>query len=224
MSNDTSIEGFNRIVHGSRLIDPEDLNSEMTKYSVLSKIYEITRSKITTNLLLEGKPNFTVIDAEPQENEVYYATALLCLHPLEVIFHNVKSLTDVKVTRNYKLEIGDLLMFYGINFDKIFLEDNTPAHLNRHYKIIRYAVKEKVPNGTGSNKYKASITFSDTYELEIFADSEKEAREIALKTKFYDWDHIFNIDKDKYEDYVVQEIRHSSWLPQEIQIERSKND
>lgn len=208
-----------RIVHISDIIDLRLLDQNTTKLAVLDTIYETTKSKIGTNSILEGKSNFAVINSEPQKNDQYFAVALIPLHKIQVNFSGLQKVEHFnKGTRVFYLKPGDLLIYSNTDYENILTDDGGDAYQHYHFRIVKYAIREKLPYGSGPNKYKASITFSDTYELEIFANNEKEALELSKEIPFYDWDHLYDIDNDKYKDYLTQPIRHSVWLPEKIII------
>jgi hypothetical protein len=218
--NDSMIENFKRILIFPNFVDLKEFSNETTKLSVLQSIYTITRSKMTTSLFWNGKPNFTVIDSEPNKDDKNFVTALVALHPIHVIFNKDEDFEYINNKSDFDLHPGDLMLFVNIEYEKVLSEHQTPAYLGYHFRLIKYRLKEKVQNGNGQYKYKASIVFSDKYEIEVFANDEKEAHEVAAKIPFYDWDHIFDVDRNRINEYNVQESRHSVWLPEQIIVKK----
>jgi hypothetical protein len=219
--NDFMIENFKRFLLLPNFIDIDNFSNESTKVVTLQKIYEVTRSKTSTSLVLEGKPDFTIIDAEPQKDDKDFVTTIMALHPIQLNFRDDFKVNLPEHKTCINLNPGDLAIFVGLEYENILLQENhSIAHMTYHFHLFKYRLKKKQPNGTGMYKYKASIVFSDKYEVEIFADNEQEAYQIALQTPLYDWDHIFEIDKDKADEYIVQQSRHSLWLPEQILVKK----
>lgn len=211
---------FKRVILVPDLIDIKQLNHETTKINTLRSMYEITRSKLTTPTILDDKPNFTVIDSEPGKDDKNFAVALIALHPIQVIFDKDDSVGNLKDNPCFDLNQGDLLIFVNLEYKTVLSKHGGTAHFGYHFRTVRYRLKEKTINGNGKNKYKASIVLSDKYEIDVFADSETEAHAIATRTSLYDWDHVYDIDKKRLDNYMVHHSRHSVWLPANITIKR----
>ena len=203
------IENFKRMVLISDVIDVKGLNQNLSKMPILARIFEMTRSKISTSLDIDGKPNFIVVDCEPNQNDKMFVTTLIPYCNIELVVED----------ETFFLKPGDMFCSIGIDYKKISTIENEQAYEGMHFFILKYAIKEKVPHGNGPNKYKASIIFSDKYEIELFANSKEEAQRLASDIPMYDWDHVWNIDKTRNDEYRVQLTRHSLWLPKNIQVE-----
>lgn len=193
-------------------------NGLHTKAAFYQNIFEIMSSKIGTNLLLEGKPSLTVCNYEPDNDDEYFATAVVPIKPIEITFKGIPGIENYEQDRISELNPGDILGFVGIKYESIIRPDGSDAVLSQDFLLIKFAMKERTLHGDGIKKYKASITFSDTYEVEVMANNEEEARKFAANVPFYDWDHIFNVEKDLLPEYFAQPLRYSLWLPSDIKI------
>jgi hypothetical protein len=193
------------------VIDVNRLGHESKRISIFKEIFEITRSKLTTELKFADKTNFTIVDSEPDISDDFFVYAILPREQIKIIFENGE---------NIILTPGDLFCSAGIEYKEILTEENITAHEDFHFMSVKYAVKEKRSHGKGPNKYKASIVFTDRYEIEVFANDEKEAHQVALEIPFYDWDHIWNIEETKQNEYRAVKSRHSLWHSDDIKVER----
>lgn len=208
------INNFIRIVHSSdyfadilKQIDPGILHQEA---------FVVTKSKLTTNDFGEGKSPIDILDESPEGSDLF-CTVLIATEDVNVYFDKIEDNEYYNHDLMFPMHNGDLLSYFGIAPSKI-----EPLNTNNEpFKIFKFKVIPKQPKGKGLYKYKLSITFSDTYEIEIFANTENEAKEQALIRGFSEWDHLYDyVNKDKIKEYQSQRIRHSVWHPDQIKIEK----
>lgn len=199
-----------RVVVVPEIIDINRLHKDQSKISIFSQVFEITRSKLTTSLWFTGRTNYTIVDSEPETEDNFFALALIPTKYIKVMFEDHEDVILVP---------GDLLCSSGMEYKTILAEDDSMAQEGIHFISVKYAVKEKKQHGSGPNKYKAHIVFSDKYEVEVFANNKEEAHKIALETPFYDWNHVWDIDKNRADEYRSQKTRYSMWLPEDIKVD-----
>lgn len=215
---------FVRIVSAKNVLSIDDDNVFRLHQTSETTIFEITKSKIETFMPNQGKPNFTVLEKNYSFDDLGFATALIPLTNIEIFFKKIIGHPHYGTDQSYKLGVGDMIVYTGINYDTVVLDEGNTANLNKHFVIRVFPIGEKSQRNFGKNKYKASIIFSDKYEIELSADNEKDAREHALKIPFSEWDHIFNTNKDKPENYKATSLRYSMWIPSDIIIENGEGN
>jgi hypothetical protein len=72
------------------------------------------------------------------------------------------------------------------------------------YKIYYYP---KIKNKDGKNKYNIKSTLIDTYNIEIFADTEEDALQKAYNTPLPEWNHEGINNKPE----KIKIVRWSEW-------------
>lgn len=208
-----------RVIMAEGILDTSELYAGYENIYLTRNIYDITRSKLTTNYLIDGKPDFDIVDNYTEDNEKGFVTTIIPLCFINFTFESVPHGVDrIYRTKLITVGPGDLLMYHGTTFSEAKTFDGTICKPDINFKEIRYNKIDRVPHGNGSKKYKASITFSDTYEIELFADTEEDAKKMSQEIPITEWDHIFNIDKSRWSEYKTQKTRHSNWLPDDIKI------
>lgn len=203
---------FSRIAHTTNYLTGSIIfgNESILK----SKVFAFSRSKICTYDIKYGYSEYD-LDIELNENNELFCTTIVPLTEMKVYFDNPEYPNNNPIF--YPLIVGDILSYVGIEPCKIEILNN--LYNKENYKVFKFNVIKKLKKGTGQNKYKVAITFSDEYEIEIYADSEEEAKQEALKRDFDQWDHTYeNINKSKINEYKSQEIRFTMWHPSQLYI------
>lgn len=109
---------------------------------------------------------------------------------------NLKFTTDTI----YDLDRGDFLAFPS----DLEFNCNQKEKVFKIYKIYYYP---KINNTAGKNKYTIRATIEDNYNIEIYADTEKEALQKAYNTPLPEWNH----EEIKNRPEKIKLIRWASW-------------
>jgi hypothetical protein len=112
-----------------------------------------------------------------------------------IIFSNIRQV--------YELDRGDFIVFPSEMTYRVINKDSVDANFELH-KIYYYP---KIENKNGKNKYKIRSTLSDTYNIEIFADTEEDALQKAYNTPLPEWNHEGINDKPN----KIKIVRWSEW-------------
>lgn len=210
-----NIDNFIRVIHSNGHRDLLSLDDA----SMYAQVFSIVKSKMSTYLFVEGDSPIDVLDEDPDENTKYFCTAILAYTDLDIYFNAVENNEYYKYEKFYPLHKGDIAAYFGINPSRTKIKTEMPNN-EYPFKIFKFIVQKKRPKGNGKNKYKVAITFSDKYEIEIFADSKEEAKKQALDRGFAEWDHSYDyVDYSKIKEYQTQKTRHTVWHPDQIIIE-----
>lgn len=107
------------------------------------------------------------------------------------------------VRKVYELNRGDFIVFPSEIKYRVLNKDSVDGNFEL-YKIYYYP---KIENKNGKNKYKIRSTLSDTYNIEIFADTEEDALQKAYNTPLPEWNHEGINDKPN----KIKVVRWSEW-------------
>lgn len=208
------IDDFIRVVHSSNHFS--DLLRKLDDGIIYREAYAVTKSKLATNDFGEGRSLIDVIEDSPEGTDLY-CTVLIAKTDINVCFDGVLGNKYYNKEKIYPMHFGDLLSYVGIEPKEINVLKNT----REPYKEFKFKVIPKQPKGMGKNKYKVSIVFSDRYEIELFANSEDEAKEEAFILGFGEWDHIYDyVNPEKINEYQSQRIRHTIWHQDQAKVEQ----
>lgn len=211
---------FQRIVHTKDYLPSRAYQDESY---LMHMVYSFAQSKIGTSLFMEGKSDWDVLDEDPEKEDQQFCSAFIPLTNIYIEFEGAKDLPKYKGRDYYTVGRGDVMVFTGMHPSKIHIIDENKEPYNNEFLSYPYDIKTfkmapKKPKGVGKNKYKVSITFSDTYEIEVMANNEEDAKLYAMEAGFSAWDHIYEIDENNWQEYKSQRVRYSMWRPQDIQI------
>ena len=106
-------------------------------------IFEIVKSKIETLIPEEGKSKFTVLEKNYTNKDLGFAKALVPLKNLTVFFDKVIDHPYYGVDKVYNLNIGDILVYTGIDYKKIILNENNYAEIEKDFLIRTFPIGEK---------------------------------------------------------------------------------
>lgn len=213
---------FVRIVHSHGNF------TELLKVNHLGTIehnaFTIARSKIGTNDLLLGLSNFDVLNNMQINDDDQFCTAIITRANINFYFDALPDYPIHKEPTVYPLTYGDILIYTGIKPSKIEIDKNFDNLMEKPYEIFKFLMKPKQNKGSGKNKYIAYVDLIDRYQIEVFANSEEEARKIAIDVgegSLLNWDHMYdNINKDKILEYNTQQTRYSMWHPNDVKIKQ----
>ena len=211
---------FIRIVHAANLLSNDGKIKDENFIHVL--VFGFTKSKISTSLLGEGSSPYDVLDKSPDLNDPLYCTTMLAFTKIQITFPSVPN-AELDVYRRetmFTLNPGDAISYIGILPTNIEVFPSNNLY-NTDFMNFEFAVHEKKQKGVGKNKYKVAITFSDEYEIDVYANNEEDAKRTALSFDFADWDHIYDyIDMSDFINYRSQAVRHTCWHPKQIYIKK----
>ena len=161
------------------------------------QIFDSTRSKF-----LEFG-DFYVIDKDPEQDEFY----AICIVPTSSI---AKIKVNAKRDENYRTTIT-------LPKNSIFITVNNFPYsvVFGEYEIFKFKVIEKPQFGNGKFIYRAEITFSDTYYIDVFANNEQEAIDYAYHIEMPNWIHEWPEDPELDREQIT---RCSKWGKKMIRI------
>jgi hypothetical protein len=107
------------------------------------------------------------------------------------------------IRKVYELNRGDFIVFPSEIKYRALNTDNIDSMFELH-KIYYYP---KIKNTNGKNKYQIRSTLSDTYNIEIFADTEEDALQKAYNTPLPEWNHEGINNKPE----KIKIVRWSEW-------------
>ena len=194
----------------------EDLHNDAKTFK---SILSFAQSKIGTTILSEGVSEWDVLESAPIEGNPV-CKVLLSYGKLAIHFPAVLNNEFYSLPRSMTLNEGGVVAYTGIDIDRIEIMENKHDDNYGYYKIFEFAMSPKKPKGTGSNKYTVSLTLSDTYEIEIMADSEEHAKSQAMDMGIQFWNHVYDYKYD-INSYNHQQTRYSIWHPSQVVVKPS---
>lgn len=211
---------FVRVVCTDQYFNDDDFFNDSRMNSLL---YALASSKLGTNDFVEGMSNWDVLDDEPDPEDEVFCTAIIPLASIIIKFKAMPNLKFYEESRTYKINKGACVVFVGIDVESIeVLEDGASDYDQKsfNYPVTTRLFKmvPKRPKGTGPNKYKLSITLSDTYEIEVFGDDQEQAKQMAIDLGFSHWNHLYRTNEENYKNFRSQKIRYSVWQPEDISV------
>lgn len=179
---------YNLIIYAPEILDDGENKYETIKSATRSKIVE------------QGLD----ISFDEIGHDDYYAVALeIKDNNTKIIFkNNLFSFLSRGKTGN----IGDAFIFSNMINYKV-ISGNVEEY---RFKIVN----KKIP-GIGSKKYRAEIVFSDTYYIDVMANSHDEAKDLAYSIGIDSWTHDWPKDPelDRW-----QNTRKSMWGKKMINV------
>lgn len=152
--------------------------------------------------------DFYVIDDDPGEDKFY----AICI----VTYGNN---TKIKINKPDYLKTDNLLIDNVFNMpdSSIFITINSrnPEILEGNFILKKFKITRKPKIGSGSKSYRAEITFSDKYYIDVFADSEQDAIQTAYETDISNWVHDWPNDPELDRN---QTTRNSVWGKKMISV------
>jgi hypothetical protein len=154
------------------------------------QILDATRSKF-----LEFG-NFFVLDEDPGLDE-FYAICLVSKGKktrVEIDARSHESFPTIYDLPNNSILIGVSNLPFNVTIGE--------------YELSKFKVVEKPSFGKGAKLYRTEITFSDTYYINVFADSEQHAIDQAYRIDMPNWTHEWPVDPELDRHQVT---RSSKW-------------
>lgn len=93
--------------------------------------------------------------------------------------------------------------------------DATPDNADIIKKIFK--IGPVVKNGDGNNKFRLSLQLIDTYEIDVYADSESDAIDIGFNLGLGKWEHMWELGD---ENSIPQTSRVSLWNKKMIKVKK----
>lgn len=212
---------FKRIIHTANYFPDRAFFDEPY---LMHLAYSFAQSKIGTSLFVEGKSDWDVVDDEPDPGDEVFCTVIIPLAELYIEFDDAQDLERYLGMTYYSLTKGDIMVFTGMTPSKIELtKELNPSFdkdfLSYPYEVRKFKMQKKVAKGNGKNKYKVSITFSDTYEIEVMGDSPEDAKRTAMGLGFHHWDHIYDATPENWQEFKHQKVRYTTWRDSDIVVD-----
>jgi hypothetical protein len=166
------------------------------------QLFDATRSKFVE------MGDFYPIDEDPGTDPVY-----------AVCIVTYGESTKIKIRKPESLKTPDMSIdnIFDMPNNSILITTNSrnPEVLDGNFILKKFKIIRKPKIGTGDRLYRAEITFSDTYHINVFADNEKDALNIAYEIEISNWEHDWPNDPELDRN---QRTRHSAWGKKMIEV------
>ena len=167
---------INNIIHAR----PENLvitQSAFSKQEIaeIDKVKEIVMESLQTRHL---GFNFTTNKDTYSQDIAKHFDVFVCTKSFYMYFPTLDLLSEIK------LDIGDFVYFPSELKNSILVESD-------HYVYFEIYYWPKIKNEEADGQpYQVIATLTDKYEIQVFANSEKEAYDKAYNTPLSDWKHL----------------------------------